>query len=184
MLYFSRPNSPRLSKITTPPRRAAFMGLGRLQVHSVPNVKNQLFVLDPPLQIIIISNYSFWCTHLRVQLGHARRHGKWSLEMLTVTGADYRQEMNYHYFESWSVHKWNVRKSWLVLVCQLNIVVFGLFATFAVSIRLVLSVENEPEIAGPTAPATASTRHLQPECSTSVNKTVCFSTFWQSRHCW
>ena len=46
---------------------------------------------------------------------------------------------------------------------QLNIVVFEIFATFAVSFRLVLSVEHEPEIAGP-APATASTRHWQPEC--------------------
>ena len=47
---------------------------------------------------------------------------------------------------------------------QLNIVVFEIFATFAVSFRLVLSVGHEPEIAGPTAPATASTRHWQPEC--------------------
>ena len=46
---------------------------------------------------------------------------------------------------------------------QLNIVVFEIFATLAVSFRLVLSVEHEPEIAGPTAPATASTRHWQPE---------------------
>ena len=44
---------------------------------------------------------------------------------------------------------------------QLNIVVFEIFATFAVSFRLVLSVEHEPEIAGPTAPATTSTRHWQ-----------------------
>ena len=48
-------------------------------------------------------------------------------------------------------------------MCRLNIVVFGIFATFAVSFRLVLLVEHEPEIAGPTAPATASTRHWQPE---------------------
>ena len=46
---------------------------------------------------------------------------------------------------------------------QLNIVVFGIFATFAASFQLVLSVEHEPEIAGPTAPATASMRHWQPE---------------------
>ena len=44
---------------------------------------------------------------------------------------------------------------------QLNIVVFEIFA---VSFRLVLSVEHEPEIARPTAPATASTRRWQPEC--------------------
>ena len=47
---------------------------------------------------------------------------------------------------------------------QLNIVVFGIFVTFAVSFRLVLSIEHEPEIVGPTAPATASTRYWQPEC--------------------
>ena len=29
---------------------------------------------------------------------------------------------------------------------QLNIVVFGILATFAVSFRLVLSVEHEPEL--------------------------------------
>ena len=47
---------------------------------------------------------------------------------------------------------------------QLNIVFFGIFATFAVSFRLVLSVKHEPEIAGPTAQVTASARHWQPEC--------------------
>ena len=47
---------------------------------------------------------------------------------------------------------------------QLNIVVFLIFATFAVSFLLVLLVEHEPEIAGPTAPATTSMRHWQPEC--------------------
>ena len=104
---------------------------------------------------------SFGCTHLWVRRGHARRHGKRSLEMLTVERADYTQEMDCHYFNSWSVHRWSICKSWLVLTGQLNIVVFGIFA---VSFRLVLSVEHEPEIAGPTAPATASTRHWQPEC--------------------
>ena len=49
-------------------------------------------------------------------------------------------------------------------MCQLNIVVFEIFVTFAVSFQLGLSVEHEPEIAGPTASATASTRHWQPEC--------------------
>ena len=96
---------------------------------------------------------SFGCTHLRVRWGHARRHGKRSLEMLTVEMADYTQEMDCHYFNFWS-DRWSVCKSWLVLMGQLNIVVFGIFATFAVSFRLVLSVEHEPEIAGPTAPAT------------------------------
>ena len=47
---------------------------------------------------------------------------------------------------------------------KLNIVVFEIFVTYAVSFWLVLSVEHEPEIAGLTAPATASTRHWQPEC--------------------
>ena len=130
---------------------------------------------------------SFGCTHLRVRWGHARRHGKRSLGMLTVERADYTQEMDCHYFNSWSVHRWGVCKSLLVLMGQLNIVVFGTFATFAVSSRLVLSVEHELEIAGPTAPTTASTRHWQPECPSSVNmvnKNCVFSAFWQSHHCW
>ena len=100
---------------------------------------------------------SFGCTHLRVRWGQARRHGKRSLEMLTVERADYTQEMDCHYFNSWSVHIWSVCKSWFVLMGQLNIVVFEIFATFAVSFRLVLSVEHEPEIAGPTTSVCTST---------------------------
>ena len=96
---------------------------------------------------------SFGCTHLRVRRGHARRLGKRSLELLTVERADYTQEMDCHYFNSWSVHTWSVCKSWLVLMGQLSIVVLGIFATFAVSFRLVLSVEHEPEIAGPDSPS-------------------------------
>ena len=107
---------------------------------------------------------SFGRTHLRVHWGHARRHGKRSQEMLTVERADFPKGTDCHYVDSWSVHRWSVCKSWLVLMCQLNIVVFGIFATFAVSLRLVLSVEHEPEIAGLTAPATASTHHWQPQC--------------------
>ena len=118
----------------------------------------------PPLTNRYNSQLSFRCTHLRVLWGHARRHGKWLLEMLTVERANYKQEMDCHYFNSWSVHSWSVCKSWFVLMCRLNIVVFGVFATFVMSFRLVLLVEHEPEIAGPTAPATASTRHWQPEC--------------------
>ena len=41
---------------------------------------------------------------------------------------------------------------------------FRIFATFAVTFRLVLSAKHGPEIAGPTAAATNSTRHWQPEC--------------------
>ena len=100
----------------------------------------------------------------RVHWGHARRHGKRSPEMLTFEKADYMQEFDCHYFESWSVDRWSVCRLWLVLICQLDIVLFGIFATFAVPFRFVLSVEHEPEIAGPTAPPTASTRHWQPEC--------------------
>ena len=68
------------------------------------------------------------------------------------------------HFEFWSVHRRSLSKSWLLLMCQSNIVVFLISATFAVSFRLVLSIEHEPEIAGPTTPATASTRLWQPEC--------------------
>ena len=85
---------------------------------------------------------SFGCNHLRVRWGHARRHGKRLLEMLTVERADYTQEMDCHYFNSWSVHRWSVCKSWLVLMGQLNIVVFEIFATIAVSFRLVLSADS------------------------------------------
>ena len=106
---------------------------------------------------------SFGCTHLRVHWGHAHRHEKRSLEMLTIERAEYTQEVDCHYFNSWSVHRCSICKSWLVLMCQINIVVFGIFVTFAVSFRFVLSVEHEPEIAGPTASATTSTRHWQPE---------------------
>ena len=83
--------------------------------------------------------------------------------------------MDCHYFDSWSVDTRNVCRSWLVLMRQLNIVVFGIFATFTVPFRLVLSVEHEPEIAGPTATATASTRHWQPGIfPLPLIKTVCF----------
>ena len=47
---------------------------------------------------------------------------------------------------------------------SVNILAFGIFATFVVSFQLVLSVEHEPEIVGPTAPATPCARHWQPEC--------------------
>ena len=55
-------------------------------------------------------------------------------------------------------------QSWLVWMCQLNIVDFGIFSTFAASYRLVLSVEHESDIARPTVLATTSTCHWQPEC--------------------
>ena len=98
--------------------------------------------------------------------------------MLTVERADYMQEMDCHYFDSCSVDRWSVCRSCLVLMCQLNIVIFLIFATFAVPFRLVLSVEHEPEITGPTAPATASMRHWQPECFLFRKyKTMCFLCF-------
>ena len=127
-----------------------------------------MFVLDPPYKSLQFPSF------LRVDWGHARRHGKRSLEMLTVERAKYKQEMDCHYFNSWSVHWWGICKSWLVLMCQLNIVVFGIFVTFAVSFRLVLWVEHEQEIAGPTTPATASTRHWQPECFLFGEWKLCF----------
>ena len=92
--------------------------------------KNPMFVLGP-----LTNRYNFQlsigCTHLGVHWGHVRRHGKRSLEMLTVGRADYLQEMDCHCFNFWSVHRWRVCKSWLVLMCQLNIVVFRICATFA-----------------------------------------------------
>ena len=87
---------------------------------------------------------SFGCTDLRVRWCLARRHGKLSLGMLTVQKDDYTQEMDCHYFGSWLEQRWSECKS--VLMCQLNVVVLGMFATFALSFRLVLSIEHEPEI--------------------------------------
>ena len=40
---------------------------------------------------------SFGCTHVRVQRGHPRRHGKQSPEILTAERADYTHEMDCHY---------------------------------------------------------------------------------------
>ena len=126
--------------------------------------KNQMFVLDPPWKSLQFPIFLRVYSPSRVHWGYARRHGKRSLEMLTVERADHTQGMDCQYFNSWSLDSWSVCRSWLILMCQLNIVVFGIVATFAVPFRLVLSVEHEPEIVGPTAPSTASTRHWQPEC--------------------
>ena len=121
-----------------------------------------MFVLSPPpLTNRYNFQLSFACTHIRVHWGHARRHGKWLLEMLTVESADYMQEMDCHYFDSWSVHKRSVCKSWLVLMCQLNIVVFWKICNICRVFLPVLLVEHEPEVAGQTAPATVSGRHWQ-----------------------
>ena len=136
---------------------------------------NQILVLDPPYKSLQFTTFLRVYPHSRVHWGHARRHEKRSLERMTVERADYTQEMDCYYFDSWSVDTRNVCRSWLILMRQLNIVVFGIFATFTVPFRLVLSVEHEPEIAGPTAPATASTRHWQPGIfPLPWIKTVCF----------
>ena len=150
------------------------------QLYGEYNAQKIKCLFWPPLTNRYNFQLSIGCTHLRVHWSHARRHGKRSLEMLSVESADYTQEMDCHYFNSWSVHRWSVCKSWLVLMCRLNIVVFGIFATFAVSFRLVLSVEHEPEIAGPTAPATSLATRMFP---LPWIKTVFVSPFWQSHHC-
>ena len=129
---------------------------------------------------------SFGCTHLRVRWGHARRHAKRSLEMLTVERADYTQEMDCHYFNSWSVHRWSVCKSGLVLMGQLNIVVFEIFATFAVSFRLVRAVGRA--WTGNSRTDSPSNRFYASLATRMFPlpwiKTVFFSAFWQSHHCW
>ena len=81
-----------------------------------------MFVLEPHYKSLQFP------TFLRVHpppsaLGSRSQTRKRSLEMLTVERADYTQEMDCHYFNSWSVHRWIVYKSWLVLMGQLNIVV-------------------------------------------------------------
>ena len=72
-----------------------------------------------------------------------------------------------------------------IMVCiivSVKIVVFAIFGTSAVSFRLALSVEHEPEIVGSTAPATASTRQWQVEFFPFRENTVLFSALWQLRH--
>ena len=46
-------------------------------------------------------------------------HWKWR----QLKGAIIRK-MDCHYFDSWSLHRWIMWKSWLALICQLNIVGF------------------------------------------------------------
>ena len=80
-----------------------------------------MFPLDPTYKALQFR------TFLRVlppsgALG-SRSQTQRSLEMLTVERADYTQEMDCHYFDSWSVHRWSVYKSWSVFMCQLNTVV-------------------------------------------------------------
>ena len=83
-----------------------------------------------------------------------------------------REAAAWNYTQKWIVITsipgqctWSVCNSCLVLTCQVKIIGFGIFATFVVSFRFALSVEHGWEIARPTAPATASTRHRQPEYS-------------------
>ena len=66
--------------------------------------KNQMFVLDPHYKSLQFP------TFLRVHppsgaLGSRSQTREGSLEMLTVERADYTQEMDCHYFNSWSVHR-------------------------------------------------------------------------------
>ena len=128
---------------------------------------------------------SFGCTHLRVHWGHARRHGKRSLEMLTVERAEYTQEMDCHYFNSWSVHRWSICKSWLVLMCQLNIVVFWNICNICrvLSARAVgraWTGNSRNDSLSNRFYASLATRMLPLRWI----KTVFLSAFWQSQHCW
>ena len=54
--------------------------------------KNQMFVLDPHYKSLQFPNFLRVHPPSRVRWGHARRHGKRSLGMLTVEGADYTQK--------------------------------------------------------------------------------------------
>ena len=92
-----------------------------------------MFVLDPHYKLLQFSTFLRVHLPVRVHSGHARRHGQRSLEMWTVERVDFTQERDCHYLNSWSVDRWTVCRSWLVLMSQLNIVVFGIFATFSVA---------------------------------------------------
>ena len=124
-----------------------------------------MFVFGSPLQIATFSNFSSGALTFSGALGSRSQTREAVAGNLTVERADYKQEMDCHYFDSWAVDRWSLCRSWLVLMCQLKILVFfRIFATFAVPFRLVLSAKHGPEIAGPTAEATDSTRHCQPKC--------------------
>ena len=68
-------------------------------------------------------------------LGSRSQTQKVIAEMLTVKRVDYTQKMVWHFLDPWSMHRWSVHKAWLVLRCQLNIGIFGIFATLVISFR-------------------------------------------------
>ena len=55
----------------------------------------------PPLKSLQFPTFLRADSPSRVHWGHARRYGNRSLEMLTVERADYTQEIDCHYFDSW-----------------------------------------------------------------------------------
>ena len=100
-----------------------------------------------PLQIFTISNCPSGAHTSECTGGGFRRHEKLSLEILTVERYDYMQEMDCHYFHSVV----NTHMNRVDIIVSIGVSVkhcsFLIFATFAVSFQLVLSVEHELKIA-------------------------------------
>ena len=67
-------------------------------------------------------------------------------------------------------------------MCQLNPVVFRIFATFDMSFHLVLSVEHEPELAEPTAQQQFFCVISNQNVPLSVNKNSVFFRLSNSCH--
>ena len=92
--------------------------------------------------------------------------------------------MDCHYSDSWSVHRWNVCKSWLVLMYHLNRVVFGILHIYrVVSARAVgqaWTIDSQTDNPSNRFHASLATRmFLLP----LIKKYVYFGSR-QSCHCW
>ena len=127
------------------------------------------------------SQLSFGCTHLRVHRGHAPRHGKRSLQMLTVERADYTQEMDCHFFNSWSVHRWSV--------VSIDVSVKHCSFWNICNICRVLSARAVARAWTGNSRTDSPSNHFYASLATRMFplpwiKTVFFSAFWQSHHCW
>ena len=86
---------------------------------------------------------------------------------------DYLKEMDCHYFDSWSVHRWSMFESWSSLMCQSDIVDSRVFVTFDMSFRLI-NHERHP----------ASIFPLASRMFSSVILNAVHSAFCQLWSCW
>ena len=100
--------------------------------------------------------------------------------MLTDETADYTKEMDRHYCDSWSVHRWSLCVSWFVLMCQLIIIDFRMLATIfcVISARAVSQAwtgNRRTDSAATALFATLATRMFPLPWMI----TACFSASWQ-----